>query len=82
MYVNRQTSWETVSTCTWGRSGALSARESTKGLGSGTNLVGTKNAQSSCGLFFSQTSSISLQKSEDILHGDVFNVDLVLVVEV
>ena len=45
-------------------------------------LVGTKDTDSVDGLGLGETSLVTLEESEDILHDNVLDIDLVLVVQV
>jgi hypothetical protein len=45
-------------------------------------LVGTKDTDTVDGLGLGETSLVTLEESEDILHDNVFDIDLVLVVQV
>jgi hypothetical protein len=47
-----------------------------------TYLVGTEDTNSSLGFSVGQTVLVTLQQSENIGHGDVLDVDLVLVIQV
>lgn len=47
-----------------------------------TYLVGTENTESSLSLGVGETVFVTLQQREDVGHADMFNVDLVLVVEI
>lgn len=45
-------------------------------------LVGTENADTSTGLFIGETFVVTLEQLEDLLHDNVLDIDLILVVQV